>query len=365
MKKKIILYALGLVIFTCMTSCKKEENKTDTIVKLRPVKVVTADSALKNYVKSFSGITQASVTSRLSFRVSGTLTDVFVDVGDTLEKGDLLARLDPTDYQIKVQEVSASLARAKAEWRNAKATYARVQALYERGNASLNELDATRAAAASGEAAVKSVEKQLELVKRRLEYTSLYSPGKCSVAYLDAEENENVAAGQPLMLLNCGDEIEVKIAVPSSFISKVHQGDTASIQIDSIKNKKINGRVKDVGVSPTGLMTTYPVIISIDKNISGIRPGMSAEVFIKTGNEESEGGLWLPPVCVGEDRSGNFVYRVNDLGGDVGEIEKVYVKTGSLSDMGLYIEDGLKRDDLVVSAGVSQVKDKLKVRIER
>lgn len=361
MKKKMIFYPLMIALVFGLASCKKDDGPKNKVVKLRPVKVAKVGSSNKNFVKSFSGITKASVTSRLSFRVSGTLTDVLVDVGDKLKKGDLLAKLDPTDYQIKVQEVSASLARAKAEWRNAKATHARVQALYERGNASLNELDATRAAASSGEAAVKSVEKQLELVKRRLEYTRLYSPTDCSVAYLDAEENENVGAGQPLMLLNCGKEIEVKISVPSSFIDKVKKGDKARIKIDSMEKTMLEGVVKDVGVSPTGMMTTYPVIIAMSGNIKEIRPGMSAEVSIITRNGEN--ALFAPPVSVGEDNKGNFVFKVMDNGDGTGVIRKTYITAGKLLDKGILVKNGLSRDDLVVSAGVSQVKDGLKVRI--
>ena len=361
MKKKLVCF-LGILIVGCvLNSCWKKDKKEEKPKPIRPVKVVTAKLLKHGKVKSFSGVTRASITSRLSFRVSGTLTDLLVDVGDRVEKGKLLAKLDPTDYEIKVQEVSASLARAEAQWRNAKASYARVQALYERGNASMNELDATRAAASSGEAAVKSVKKQRELVKRRLGYTNLYAPDRCSVASLYAEENENLGAGQPLMLLNCGNLTEVKMAVPSTYIDKIKKGVKVSVKIDSFENTIFNGTIKDVGVSPSGMMTTYPVIIALESENSMLRPGMSAEVDLRTSGDESMSFIWLPPVCVGEDVSGKFVFIVLRENEKFGIIKKVNVETDKISGFGIPVTKGLNPGDIVVKAGLSQIRDGLKV----
>ncbi|MGM0418360.1 MAG: efflux RND transporter periplasmic adaptor subunit [Thermodesulfobacteriota bacterium] len=372
MKINRIWLCITAVVLFCTVSCAKtDETKEQEEKRLRPVKVIKAELTENKSIKSFSGITRSSVTSRLSFKVSGTLDNVFVDVGDKVKKDQLIAELDQTDYQIKVQEVSASLARAKAQWRNAKASYARVQALYERGNASLNELDATRAAAESGRAAAEAVEKQLELVKRRLSYTRLRSPADCRIASVHAEENENIQSGEPVLVLNCGDSPEVKISVPAAYIDKFKKGAKVTLEVDSFKDKSFNGEITEVGVAPTGLMTTYPVIVSLvedkaDENKrSELRPGMSALVYIKIPNGgESENAVSILPVCAGEDRKGRFVWRAVKTGKGKGKIEKVYVEVGKLSDSELIINKGLKPGDLIVSGGVSQVSEGLEVRLE-
>ena len=363
-KKFISIFIFGLII-TSTTGCKKAEDGFSEKDIIRPVKVVEALYVRSDMVKSFSGLTRSSFTSKLSFRVSGTLISLPVDVGQNVKKNELVAELDPTDYEIRVEEVKASLARARAQARNAKASYARVQALYERGNASLNELDATRAAASSSRAAVRSVEKQLELVKRQLEYTNLFSPKDCSIASLFAEENENIGAGQPLMLLNCGDDIEVKISVPASYIDRIHINDTVSLRIDSIKAKVFKGRVKEVGISPTGIMTTYPVIISVLSEDNKIRPGMSSEVFIHLNNLSHFSAIIVPAVSVVEDSKGRFVYVVEPGKDNIGIIKRKNIKTEGITSMGIPVLKGLESGDLVVTAGLSQIHEGLKVKINK
>ncbi len=366
MNNKLLFNFLIIFLLAGIFSCSEKDKKTKVKnQRLRPVKVICAEKSYNGNIKSFSGITQSSVSSRLSFRVAGTLTELYVNVGDKVKKGQILAKLDPTDYEIKVQEVAASLSRADAQWQNAKAAYLRIEALYERGNASLNELDASKAAARSGEAVVKSVEKQLELVKKMLEYTTLVSPSDCSVAALNAEKNENVAAGYPVMLLNCGAKTEVKILVPSAYIDKVKKNALVKIEIDSIGSKQIPGRVKDVGFSPVGLMTTYPVIISVDKKFDGLRPGMSAMIFFTQKDMGGSPFIRIPLVCVGEDSKGKFIYKVINIEKEKGTIKKVYVDTGELNDSGISVLKGLSSGEMVVSAGVSQVADKMMVRIEK
>ena len=112
---------------------------------------------------TFSGLAHARIESRLSFRVRGTILRVPVRMGDTVRAGQLIAELDPTVYQVQLQEAQAGLVQAQAEARNAEANYERVRALFENENASLNELDTARAGTESTAALVRSVEKRLEL----------------------------------------------------------------------------------------------------------------------------------------------------------------------------------------------------------
>jgi len=348
-------------------SCSKKNEKEETPQnkRLRPVKVVQAVVPENVCVKTFSGTTRSSFTSKLSFRVPGTIFSLDVDTGDNVNSGQLIASLDPTDYELKVQEVLASLARAKAQWRNAEASYARVLALYERGNASLGELDEIRAASSSAQAVVQSVEKQVELVKRNLEHTKLFSPKDCNIASVHAEENENVQAGQPVAVLTCGNSMEVHIQVPASFVFSVKKGDLALVEIDSVNGKIFKGIIKEVGSSPNALNTTYPVTISIMEDSSSIKPGMSALVRIESKNESENNYPALPPVCVGEDSKGKFVWKVETGDSKIGTIKKAYIETADFSGSKIVVTKGIAHGDFAVSAGVSQVYEGLKVRIDR
>jgi RND family efflux transporter MFP subunit len=366
MKKNFLIFGL-VCILALFNSCSENNKTADKLhaKRLRPVKVVEALVLKNGCVKIFSGTTRSSFTSKLSFRVPGTILTLNVDTGDNVSSGQLIASLDPTDYELKVEEVVASLERAKAQWRNAEATYARVLALYERGNASLGELDETRAASSSAQAVVKSVGKQVELVKRNLEYTKLFSPKDCNIASVHAEENENVQAGQPIAVLNCGNSIEVHIQVPASFVFSVKKGESALVEIDSINNKKFEGIIKEVGSSPNALNTTYPVIISILENSMLIKPGMSALVKIESKPKVENNYPAVIPVCVGEDSKGKFVWKVETSDFKEGRVKKAYIEIGGFSGSKIIVTKGLLPGELIVSAGVSQVREGIKVRIEK
>lgn len=365
MKKNILIFAL-VCFFSVFYSCgeKKEAENKDETKRLRPVRAVKAEIPQNGKVKIFSGVISSSLSSKLSFKVPGTICKINVDKGDNVKKGEVIASLDSIDYELKVQEVLGSLARAKAQWKNAEAVYSRVTSLYERGNASISEVDQTRAAFDSARAVVESVEKQVELVKRNLEYTKLFAPMDCNIASVHSEENENIQPGQPIAVVNCGNSMEVNIQVPSSFLSEVKKGKPALVKIDPFKDKKFKGIIKEVGTSPNALNTSYPVTISLGKNLEGIRPGMSAIVEIEPKSLESNSYPVLPPVCVGEDSRGNFVWKLDFENKTIGIIQKVYVELGDFFGSKIIVTKGIEPGEFFVSAGVSQVRQGLKVRVE-
>ena len=139
-------------------------------------------------------IARAGIEADLSFRVGGTVEDVNVALGDTVKKGQVLARLDSVDYELQVQEAAAGLAQAEAALRKGEADFDRTRALYESNNASKSELDAARAAAESARSQVDAASKRLELSRQQLAYTELRAPADGAIALKDLEINENVQA---------------------------------------------------------------------------------------------------------------------------------------------------------------------------
>ena len=106
--------------------------------------------------RSFSGTCQPAVEPKLSFKVGGNIARRPVNMGDRVRRGTLIAELDPSDFQLQVEEADAALRRAEAEARNAEASFARIRGLYENGNASRTDFDSARAGAESTRANVES-----------------------------------------------------------------------------------------------------------------------------------------------------------------------------------------------------------------
>jgi len=330
---------------------------------IRPVRYAQVFSTGGSRARTFSGAARAGVEANLSFKIPGTVKSVDVQVGDRVKAGKTLAKLDPQDYQLQVQQTNAALQQAKAGLQKAKADYHRVRTLYENNNVAKSELDGARAAYESAKAAAEAADKQRELTRLQLSYTTLKAPTSGSIASVDVEVNENVPAGRVVVMLTSGSAIEVDVAIPEILISKIDKGSTVEVTFDAISGKKYLGSVLEVGVASVGFATTYPVTVGLRDAHESIRSGMAAEVKFNFTADSNQERIIIPSVAVGEDRQGRFVFVVEPVNGDTALAKRIAVEVGDLQAEGLEILAGLSEGDLVVTAGVSKIKNGQRVRL--
>jgi multidrug efflux system membrane fusion protein len=347
-----------LVIF----SCGKEEQPQEII---RPVRYLQVFSTGGTRMRTFPGVVQAGLESKLSFQVPGTLRRIAVKVGDEVETGDLIAQLDPSDYELRVQQAEAALANAQAQARNTKAHYSRIRALYENKSASRTDLDAARAADESAAAAVKSAEKQVELARLQLGYTTLKAPTAGAIARVDVEVNENIQSGTHIVTLSAGSDIEVRVSMPEILIAQVEEGSDVMVSCDAIPDKEFVATVREVGIAATEIGTTFPVTVLLRDTDESIRPGMAASVAFRFESKDERERFLLPSQAVVEDREGRFVFIVEPMSDDLrfGLVHRRSVTVGDLTAEGLEVFEGLADGDLVVTAGVSLIREGLKVKM--
>jgi membrane fusion protein, multidrug efflux system len=363
MIKKLNPGSVLLLLFTLLlTACDKgEDSVTEEII--RPVRYTRASLNDGMTERVFSGTSKAEVESSLSFKVSGTLLTRSVNVGDQLKAGQVIASLDPAEFNISKHEAEASLANALAEMRRAKHNYERVKTLYENDNTSKHDLDSARAAAESAAAHVESVGQKLRSAKLQLSYTKLHSPGLCAVANTYMKENENVSAGTAIVKVNCGDCPEVKISVPGSFISQIVSGSEVEVSFDAFSDQHFKAIVTEVGVSSAGTSTAFPVTVALQEGCDQIRAGMAADVGFEFSTGGGDATIMVPEVAVGEDRKGRYVF-VLQQDQDLNWItQRRSVELGEFSQDGLVISSGLKEGELVVTAGVRRIIDGQKVKL--
>ena len=360
MKLKQISLAGIAVLSLAAGACDRSE--PEPVAEVRPVRsmVVTASGA--DSVHSFSGSTRAELDSTLSFRVAGNITENLVDVGQEVEAGQLLSRIDPKDYQVLRQEALAGLAQANAELRNAEASYERTRGLYENRSASKADLDAARAASESASAQVRAANQQLEATQLQLSYTRLFAPQACSVAEIFAIENENVSPGQPVLRLTCGICAEAAVSVSETLIGSISTGMNAEIIIAALGDQAFAGVVKEVGVAPSGTSSAFPVTVSIIENCDQVRAGMAVDVRITIATADPRSRIVVPLVAVGQDRLGNYVF-VLEKTGDHYVATRRAVQTSDFDRSGMEITSGLLAGERVATAGVRRLADGQQVRL--
>ncbi|MEM1281964.1 MAG: efflux RND transporter periplasmic adaptor subunit [Chlamydiota bacterium] len=348
-KRFITLSTIICVLYSCTTV--EESQKPQ---KVRYTKVVSSSGVQP---RSFSGQTKASIESKLSFRVPGIIQKLPVNVGDEVNKGAMIAKLDGTDYILKVQEAEAALLQAIAQERQATADYKRMRDLYESKSASKAELDAARAQAESTTASADAAEKKLQLTKSQLTYATLKAPIDGSIATVDVEVNENVATGQTVVTLNSRAQLEVNVAIPELLITQVSKGDPSQVTFDALPGEYYEAVVTEVGIA-SDVGTTYPVTVRLIDTPEGMRSGMAAEVIFKFRVSDSDETIYVPSQSVlGNEDAQRYVFLLLMGEDNNGVVQKKMVTIGQITNEGIEITSGLKPGDLIVTAGVQFLTD--------
>ena len=352
---------LALTAAVVLLGCEDAQEEPEVIRPVRYVVVEGSDAATQ---RTYSGVAKSGQESRLSFQVSGQVLSVPINVGDIVEKGQTIARMDSADFALQLQNAQAAAAQARAQERNAKATYERTRALYENQNASRQDLDADRTAYESARAGLESANQQIRLRQRQLGYTHLKAPEPGTLATVDIEVNEYVQAGMLVATLLAGEQIEVSVSVPASIIRSIKKGAEAVARFDSLDGRALKGMVTEVGVSSAAGATTFPITVRLTEGQDQVRAGMTADVTFVLAAAKNGPTYALPTSAVGEDRDGRFVFKVERSDDDgLGVVHRSPVEVGQLLSNGVEINSGVEPGDLVVTAGVSRIYDGLQVRV--
>ncbi len=349
-------YCLLLSIILMMAGCEQTTPPAPT--PMRSVRYIEVAENDAQRVRTFAGVSKSEQEVKLSFKVAGTLINLGVAVGDAIEPGQVIAQVDASSYQLQLQQAQADLARATAEQRNADTAYQRTRDLYENQNASKIDLDVARTAFESTQALVDAAQRAVDLSRLNVSYAKLVAKEACSVASTSADAGENVAIGQEIVRVNCGDQLKVDVSIPESLISLFRPGMAAMVEFDSVADTRFNGEVTEIGVAATG--TTFPVSVRL-LDPAGLRAGLAAQV----GFRFSSGATYpsVPTTSVAEDQNGRYIYLLMPgASPELAVTKRQPVEVGNIVADGIEIVRGVKPGDKVVTAGVSVIRDGLVVK---
>jgi len=353
---KVSLASTLFIIVPVLVACAPDPVPLEDVV--RPVRYMRVVPVGAGETRIFSGVAKAALETDLSFKVGGLVTGLDAVVGDTVQRGQVIASIDPTDYQVTLREAEAGLERARAEERNSQAGFERTRELYENRNASRSDLDTARAIAESAGALVRASAQQLEAVRLQLSYTKLMSPQVCTVARRHVEVNQNVAAGQPIVRINCGDCPKILVDVPGVYIGRIENGASVGVSIASLPGQQFAGVVTEIGVGTDQNRSIYPVTVVLQDGCATVRSGMAADVRLKmNGLGSAEDSLVVPIVSVGEDRDGNFVFALEAQADGSFMARRRDVKVGTPTDKGIELLDGVVEGELIATAGVRRLAE--------
>lgn len=252
-------------------------------------------------------------------QVSGQLSRLHVAIGDVVEKGQLIAEIDPRIYaarvasgQARIASLTAQLAQAQAQLRNAHLVYARNRELIAEQAASQEQLEQSEADLRVAEAAVKSFAAQIDEARSTLNgdqtnlgYTKIYAPMAGTVSTQTSREGQTLNANQlaPVIVQIADlDTMTVRAQVAEADVMRIGTGTAAEFTTLGALDRRWQGRVRQVLPTPEVIneVVLYNVLVDVDNRDRQLMNGMSTQVFFILG--EARNALAVPSAALGERR---------------------------------------------------------------
>lgn len=327
-----VLSLLGVIL---VAACSRPEPLPEPIRKLRVIEV-GAVSDLRN--GQLPGRARSAAEVDLAFDVSGTLIERPVSIGTMVAEGDLIARLDPRDFQ-------ANARAAEAAARNALSNFKRGRELLESKFISEAEFDRL-------EAEVDITEARLDLAKKALSDSVIYAPFSGVIANLAVENFQSVRAKTVIARLLGLEEIEMVVNVSESQMASLPYINTIEVEFDAFPGMRLPAEITEIGKEASLTTRTFPITLSMAQpEERKVLAGMTGVAYVTGEARPGESGGFVVPVgaLFGEEE-GN-VSKVWVVGAD-SRVSSRVVKVGGITPTGITIIDGLQAGEVIATAGV-------------
>lgn len=349
---------VGLLVYAC-------GNKTEPVAQvLRPVKYEKVGFVGGEITRTFSGTAQTDKIVNLSFRSSGIITQMDIKLGQHVQKGQLLAKLDNVQSRLSYEQAITQLNSAASQMNTAKLNLNRVRLLYEKGSSSLSDFEAAKNSFRTSQESYNSANRGVEIQQEQIQFGYIYASENGIIASVTAEIDENVQAGQVIGVLNAGADMQISLGIPESVINYVKENSEVIIGLPALRDITFEGRVSEVAPALDPDSATYPVKVTVTNPSDDIRSGMAANVtFNFTQGDSKKNTLVVPTHAVGEDSKGRFVFVLEDENDKV-LVKKQHIEIGNLSLEGFEVVSGLKEGQNIATAGLQTLLDGQEVRLQ-
>ncbi len=346
-----ILSVLGAV------ACGAEPQEEVAVV--RPVKMLTLGVGASAGSLEYPGSVAAVQNAEMAFEVPGRITEFRFQEGQAVNRGQVLAVLDPRDYEATRDAEEAGRNQAAAEYR-------RYQELYAENAVSLQDLEIRQRAAEVADARLRQAQKAVD-------DTRLIAPFAGVMARKLVEDFQNVQAKQPVLVLQDESSLKVVVNVPESDVVLAAPGlspeertarTNPQVELSSLAGRRFPARFQEFSTTADPVTRTFPVTFAFDAPADvAVRSGMTAKIILtlpRAVAAEQATTFSIPAGAVVSDESGSpYVWKVNE---STMTVSRAPVVVGELSGSEIVIRSGLASGDVIAVTGVHQLREGLVVR---
>lgn len=292
---KKIHTTLTLIVTLILASCGKEDkNATTNTSPAINVTVNKIEDSSNHPFLSVSGKVQAVNSADLSTRMMGYVDNVLVNVGDKVQKGQLLVSINNSDLQAKRAQVTAGITEATAAFNNAQKDYNRFKNLFADHSASQKELDDITANYEMAKARLEAANQMKNEINAQFTYSNITAPFSGVITNKTVKKGDMANPGVPLISMESPGAFEVVAMVPETEISQIEKGTEVMVSIKAI-NETVKGNVSEVSTSAKLTGGQYFVKISLEKTKANILSGMFTTVQFPVEKKSNAMNMVLIP----------------------------------------------------------------------
>jgi RND family efflux transporter MFP subunit len=347
----VLCIALGIAALACGEEPVEQESVA------RPVKILELGAGASAARLEYPGEISAAQHSEMAFEVPGKIIEFPVMEGQQVEKGTLLARLDPRDFDAELGKAEANVAQAKSD-------YERYKTLYEQGVEALARLEAKQRR-------YEVTLADLETTQKAVEDTRLVAPFAGRVARKLVDDFQNVNAKEPVLILQDDSSLEIVINVPERDLTVGRRGGTPeeasrrlapTVTVTSIPDRSFPATAKEIATTADPVTRTFQATFAFANPADvNILPGMTAKVSInRPGSRGTSRGFSIPTGATLADESGGATVWLVDPASMT--VRRAEVELGEMSGAEVEVRSGLSSGDLIAISGVHQLREGMPVR---
>lgn len=340
--KKIIITALITVVIAISFSCNKQKNSNKQPQPIS-VKVLKINISQLNNTLDYSGNILPYKTIKLGFMVAGKIEKVNVLNGQYVAKGQLIAALDPTDYQYAADAAGAQFSDAKKE-------LGRLKNMYDKGSLTQSDYDKITSLYQEADA-------NYSYKKRQLNETKLYAPHSGYIVTEGIEPGEVIPRGMPLFGIVYTDIVYAEASIPEQEISLIKENMEIEIYTPSLKIS-YPGIIEQIEAVADPLARAFPVKARVENPDKLLKPGMIC--YLKIPLAVKTDLIKIPSEAIITDANGHtYVYMV----GENEKVNKVKVNCGRATGSEVKILHGLNANDIIVIEGQQKLYQGASIKI--
>jgi membrane fusion protein, multidrug efflux system len=347
-----ILVAIGML--TGLTACSKPAPVAEPV---RAVKVLQVGVSSVEGGREYAGEVRARVESRIGFRVGGKIIQRRVELGQQVKAGQVLAQIDPQDYQLAADAARAQVTAASTQRDLAAADFKRFQALKDQNFISGAELERREATLKAAQAQVSQAQAQLKAQGNQAGYATLVAPTSGVVTGVEAEVGQVVAAGTPVLRVAQDGARDVVFNVPEDKLRGMAVGAPVLVKRWA-QAGDMTGRVREVGASADPLTRTFPIKVAVD---AAQAPALGSTVYVypEVGSAAPQ-VIKLPTSALFLQAQQTHVWVLDKPSMTV---KSIPIQIATADGNEAIVASGLQPGMLVVSAGVHVLSPGQKVTI--